>query len=36
MVGPISPHLDATGILLDMADRETAAAVGHRVLEQGQ
>ena len=28
MIGPVSKHLDATGLLLDMAGRETAVASG--------
>jgi polyhydroxybutyrate depolymerase len=31
LIGPIARHLDATGILLDMALRETAAAAGRPV-----
>jgi len=30
-IGPITKHLDATGLLLDMAERETAIALGHPV-----
>jgi polyhydroxybutyrate depolymerase len=32
MIGPISKHLDATGLLLEMAERETAHAPGRRAL----
>ena len=35
-IGPITKHLDATGLLLDMAERETAIALGYPVLEQGE
>jgi polyhydroxybutyrate depolymerase len=35
VIGPISQRLDATGILLAMATRETAAATGYRRLERG-
>jgi hypothetical protein len=31
VIGPITKHLDATGLLLDMAERETAIALGHPV-----
>jgi polyhydroxybutyrate depolymerase len=34
--GPAARHLDATGLLLDMAERETAMAVGYPVLDQGE
>jgi len=34
-IGLISRHLDATAILLRMADRETAAATGRRLLGRG-
>jgi hypothetical protein len=36
VVGPIAKHLDATGLLLDMAERETSIAVGHAALDWGQ
>jgi polyhydroxybutyrate depolymerase len=29
-IGPVAQHLDATGLLLDMAERETAIALGRR------
>jgi poly(3-hydroxybutyrate) depolymerase len=32
MIGPITKHLDATGLLLDMAERETAHAAGRPAL----
>jgi polyhydroxybutyrate depolymerase len=32
IIGPIAKHLDATGLLLDMAERETAHAPGRRAL----
>jgi polyhydroxybutyrate depolymerase len=35
-IGPITRPLDATGLLLDMAERETAIALGYPVLEQGE
>ena len=36
VIGPITKHLDATGLLLDMAERETAIALGHSVLDWGE
>ncbi len=33
--GPIARHLDATGILLDMAAQQSATAAGHRALGPG-
>jgi polyhydroxybutyrate depolymerase len=36
VIGPIAKHLDATGLLLDMAERETAIALGHRALDWGE
>jgi polyhydroxybutyrate depolymerase len=33
--GPIAKHLDATGLLLDMAERETAIALGRPALDRG-
>jgi len=35
VIGPVSQHLDATGLLLGMADRETARATGRRILQRG-
>jgi polyhydroxybutyrate depolymerase len=35
VIGPISKRLDATGLLLGMADRETARAAGRRILQRG-
>jgi polyhydroxybutyrate depolymerase len=35
VIGPISRHLDATGLLLDMAERETASATGRPTLNLG-
>jgi polyhydroxybutyrate depolymerase len=35
VVGPIARRLDATGILLDMAEREGAIATGRRTLGRG-
>jgi polyhydroxybutyrate depolymerase len=34
--GPTAQHLDATGLLLDMAERETAIAFGHPALDWGE
>jgi hypothetical protein len=34
VIGPISKHLDATGLLLDMAERVTAVASGRSVLNR--
>jgi hypothetical protein len=31
VIGPIAKQLDATGLLLDMAERETAIVLGHPV-----
>lgn len=35
-IGPITKHLDATGLLLDMAERETAIALGYPTLDWGE
>jgi polyhydroxybutyrate depolymerase len=35
VIGPISRHLDATGLLLAMAERETASAAGRPMLNLG-
>ena len=35
-IGPITKHLDATGLLLDMAQRETATALGYPTLDWGE
>jgi polyhydroxybutyrate depolymerase len=35
VIGPVSRHLDATGLLLDMAKRETASAAGRPMLNLG-
>jgi polyhydroxybutyrate depolymerase len=35
VAGPVSRHLDATGLLLDMAERETASATGRPMLNLG-
>ena len=35
ILGPIARHLDATGILLDMAAQQSATAAGHRALGPG-
>ena len=34
VAGPVSRHLDATGLLLDMAERETASAAGRPIRRQ--
>ena len=36
VIGPVAKHLDATGLLLDMAERETAMAVGRHALEPSE
>jgi len=36
VIGPIAKHLDATGLLLDMTERETAIGLGHPVLDRGE
>lgn len=36
VIGPIPRQLDATGLLLDMAERETALALGRPALDQGE
>ena len=35
-LGPVARHLDATGLLLDMAGRETALALGRPVFDWGE
>ncbi len=35
-IGKVAKHLDATGLLLDMAGRETAIALGHHVFDWGE
>ena len=35
-IGPITKHLDATGLLLDMAERETAIALGYPAFDRGE
>jgi polyhydroxybutyrate depolymerase len=35
VIGPISRDLDATGLLIEMARQETAAAAGHNMLDTG-
>jgi hypothetical protein len=35
-IGPIAKHLDATGLLLDMAERETAIALGYHAIDRGE
>lgn len=34
--GQVARHLDATGLLLDMAERETAIALGHAAIDFGE
>ena len=34
--GPVARHPDATALLLDMAERETAIALGRHVLDRGE
>jgi len=36
VAGPVAQHLDATGLLLDMAERETALSVGRLALGRGE
>jgi polyhydroxybutyrate depolymerase len=36
VIGPVAPQLDATGLLLDMAERETAIALGRPALDRGE
>jgi polyhydroxybutyrate depolymerase len=36
VIGPIAKHLDATGLLLDMAERQTSIALGYSALERGE
>ena len=36
VIGPITKHLDATGLLLDMAERETAIAARRRRRRLGR
>jgi polyhydroxybutyrate depolymerase len=36
VVGPIAKHLDATGLLLDMAERETATVLGRHAIDRGE
>jgi len=36
VIGPIPRQLDATGLLLDMAERETAIALGYSVVDQAE
>ncbi len=36
VIGPIAKHLDATGLLLDMAERETATALGRPFSGRGE
>jgi polyhydroxybutyrate depolymerase len=35
-IGKVAKHLDATGLLLDMAGRETAIALGRHVFDWGE
>ncbi len=36
VTGPVDRNLDATGLLLEMTERETAIALGHLALDRGQ
>ena len=36
VTGPVARHPDATALLLDMAERETAIALGRHVLDRGE
>jgi polyhydroxybutyrate depolymerase len=36
MIGPTAKHPDATGLLLDMAERETEITLGYPALERGE
>jgi polyhydroxybutyrate depolymerase len=36
VTGPVARHPDATGLLLDMAERETAISLGHHVLDRSE
>jgi polyhydroxybutyrate depolymerase len=36
VTGPVTRHLDATGLLLDMAERETATALGYQAVDRGE
>jgi len=36
VIGPVTKRLDATGLLLDMAERETAFALGYPAIERGE
>jgi polyhydroxybutyrate depolymerase len=36
VVGPSAKHLDATGLLLDMAERETAITLGRYAIDRGE
>jgi len=35
-IGPVTKHLDATGLLLDMAERQTAIALGYPAFDRGE
>jgi polyhydroxybutyrate depolymerase len=35
-IGPVTKHLDATGLLLDMAERETTIALGYPAFDRGE
>jgi polyhydroxybutyrate depolymerase len=35
-IGPVTKHLDATGLLLDMAERETAIVLGYPTFDRGE
>jgi polyhydroxybutyrate depolymerase len=36
VIGPVTKHPDATGLLLDMAERETATALGYPTFDRGE
>lgn len=36
VIGPVTKHLDATGLLLDMAERQTAIALGYPTFDRGE
>jgi polyhydroxybutyrate depolymerase len=36
VIGPVARHLDATGLLLDMAEQETAIALGRPALDRAE
>ena len=36
VIGPVAKQLDATGLLLDMAERETAIALGRHAIDRDE